>query len=294
MSAVLSNLPSKLDVCIYHDPCTDGFTSAFAVWKKYGSDVEFIPGCHEKGKADTAHWIEAVKDRHVLICDFSFAREQLEEMHAAAASLIVLDHHKTALDALGDLPYCYFDMTRSGALITWETLHGKENVPKLIQLVSDRDLWKNELDDSEPINTYIQRQSKSFDAWYALMANLDFEPTYNAIRDMGYAMMDCQASLCKEMAEKAVPWTLAGTEVWAANSSCLPSEVCEALRRMHSGPVAIYDIMGDQVKFSLRSAGEFSVADIAKKFPGGGGHRNASGFTVPIAQVDWVNKRLNP
>ena len=34
------------DVCIYHSPCQDGFGAAWAVWRRYGDAVRYVPGVH--------------------------------------------------------------------------------------------------------------------------------------------------------------------------------------------------------------------------------------------------------
>jgi len=48
---------------------------------------------------------------------------------------------------------------------------------------------------------------------------------------------------------------------------------------------AVYRIEGRRVDVSLYSIGEFDVAALASSL-GGGGHRNAAGFSVDLA--DWL------
>ena len=40
-----------------------------------------------------------------------------------------------------------------------------------------------------------------------------------------------------------------------------------------------FEVEQNRFQYSLRSRGDFDVSEIAKKF-GGGGHKNAAGFTV--------------
>ena len=79
------------DICIYHDPCDDGFGSAWAVWRKWGEAVDFRPTNYGLPVPD-----EAIDGQHVLISDFSFKPDVLEALAARAASIVILDHHKTA------------------------------------------------------------------------------------------------------------------------------------------------------------------------------------------------------
>lgn len=56
--------------------------------------------------------------------------------------------------------------------------------------------------------------------------------------------------------------------------------------------VFIYD-RGEEVKLSLRSLGEFSVNEMARKYFEGGGHRNASGGTSKLSLQQTVEKFLS-
>ena len=47
----------------------------------------------------------------------------------------------------------------------------------------------------------------------------------------------------------------------------------------------VYRMTGDQVYVSLYSIGDFDVSEIAGEY-GGGGHRNAAGFSVSLTA--WV------
>lgn len=291
------NLPEKLDVCVFHDPCSDGFTAAWAVYKRYGEDVEFLPGSHEKNKGSFDYWMDKVKGKHVLVCDFSFGREMTEKLHAAAASYHVLDHHITSREALGDLPYCYFDMGRSGALITWEVLHPNKYVPNLVKYVSDRDIWQNKLENTLEINTVIHRKEHTFENWDKLSAELQDTSlfSFTQVVKAGQAMLEYQSGLIRDIAKRAVVWNIAGEEFLTVNCPAIATDMCDYLgKTTEDAKAAAFEVMGDTVKFSLRSVGDKSVGDIAKKFAGGGGHKNAAGFSVPISRVDWANRRLTP
>ena len=53
---------------------------------------------------------------------------------------------------------------------------------------------------------------------------------------------------------------------------------------------AVYRLTGARVDVSLYSVGEFDVARIAESL-GGGGHRNAAGFSVPLGE--WQDRYLS-
>jgi len=50
---------------------------------------------------------------------------------------------------------------------------------------------------------------------------------------------------------------------------------------------AVYRMVGARVDVSLYSIGDFEVSSLASRY-GGGGHRNAAGFSVPLAE--WLAK----
>jgi nanoRNase/pAp phosphatase (c-di-AMP/oligoRNAs hydrolase) len=75
--------------------------------------------------------------------------------------------------------------------------------------------------------------------------------------------------------------TLCGYPGLAANVISNTSEIGQAIAK-RSGTFALtYFIKGDEVICSLRSLAPFDVSVIATHF-GGGGHAQASGFTLPI------------
>ena len=120
------------DVVLYHADCSDGFGAAWALWKKYPK-TDYQPVKHgfppppQLGGA--AH---RYGDYSILFAP------ALETMAQQAASLQVLDHHITAQDALAGLPFAYFDLKKSGAVLAWEWAH-QQPAPWLLQYVQDKD-----------------------------------------------------------------------------------------------------------------------------------------------------------
>jgi len=53
---------------IYHANCIDGYTSAWAAWRKYGDDAEYLPASYGDPAPD-------VTGRWVLVVDFSYPRD---------------------------------------------------------------------------------------------------------------------------------------------------------------------------------------------------------------------------
>ena len=73
-----------------------------------------------------------------VMVDFSYPRAVIERLAESTASFRVLDHHVTAQTALAGLPYAYFDMKKSGAVLAWEWAH-PEPAPWLLLYIQDKD-----------------------------------------------------------------------------------------------------------------------------------------------------------
>jgi nanoRNase/pAp phosphatase (c-di-AMP/oligoRNAs hydrolase) len=259
---------------LYHAGCPDGFGSAWSFYKKYGTKAEYIPVRHGDLPPD-------VTGKTVFIVDFSYPRTILEEMHAAAESLTVIDHHITAQESLHGLDYCHFDMSHSGAYLSWAFLFGEEDVPLLIRYIEDRDLWKWQLPSAEQILSAIDSYDKSFSTWDSLNEKLD-EPhsrSWFKLHIEGSAILRYNKQLIERLKKKEHTVKIGDDTIRAVNSPFFQSEIGAQLSRGEKY-AAVYYYDGEKYVFSLRSDedGE-NVSVVAKKF-GGGGHKKASGFSV--------------
>src|SRR5215213_7682080 len=81
-------------VVLYHGPdCPDGFGAAYAAWTVLGDGATYVPVNYGKGPPPAAQ----VADR-LFILDFSYPIETLLALADACEAVVVLDHHKTALE----------------------------------------------------------------------------------------------------------------------------------------------------------------------------------------------------
>jgi oligoribonuclease NrnB/cAMP/cGMP phosphodiesterase (DHH superfamily) len=280
-------------ICIYHGNCADGFGAAYSVWKLH-PDWAFYPGTYGQQPPD-------VTDRQVILVDFSYKRPVLEEMAQKAKSILVLDHHKTAKEDLEEFPepptdvdnpygwlpekgvFALFDMSRSGAGITWDYFHTEER-PPLINHIEDRDLWRFDLPGTREIQAAVFSYPYDFKVWDDLM----FGYTTDQLQEQGKSIERKHLKDINELLEKGTRRIRLGTySIWAANlpytmSSDAGNMLCKV---KDAGPFgACYWDTPEGRVFSLRSIGDFDVSEIAKSY-GGGGHKNASGFKLNWEQV---------
>ena len=284
-------------IVIYHGPdCPDGFCSAWLIWRYYDNEADFYPTTYDMDPPDVA-------GRDVLILDFSYPRDILERLYSEAASLLVLDHHRSAEAALQGLPYCRFDMERSGAQLTWDWLCEQDNevqrvairqerrrldrrgdlYPETVAYVADRDLWRWGLPNSREINAAIASLPFDFHVW-ADLARFGMD----SYRSEGAAILRYQSQIIAQHVKRARVEDLAGYTVPVVNASSLFSEIAGELSEGYPFAAVWFDRDDGVRQYSLRSRPPdgIDVSEIARRF-GGGGHFHAAGFetTAPVASV---------
>lgn len=295
-------------ICIYHGNCADGFTAAWAVWRALGDQVDFVPGVYGQAPPD-------VTGADVIMVDFSYKRPVLEAMAEKAHSILILDHHKTAeadltgfgtdmraweppfgwqrhmmnvtLDACEGIPdkaqYVLFDMDRSGAQLAWDFFHPDTLRPVLIEYVADRDLWRFDLSESREIAAWVFSHPYDFPTW---------EDLHKTLRGVGFGPAADQGAAIDRKHRKDIAellritrreMVIGGHRVPVANLPyTMASDAAGQMAEVAPFAACYFD-RADARVFSLRSRGEggMDVAGIAASY-GGGGHRNAAGFQMPI------------
>lgn len=291
---------SKKIAVLYHAHCADGFAAALVSWMVFRERAAYFPV--QYGQPMPAEEMIRLGVEELYLLDFSYPRASMENLSAALQNVVVIDHHKTAQEALRGLHraglHITFDMARSGAILALEyfaahfpgsQLYGAR---RLLEYVQDRDLWKWELPNSREVSAALQARPRTFEEWSGIVekggagiAQLTCEGKY---------LLRAQAQMLEGILDRR-RWTVVqgGPLVFCVptiNTPVLVSEACERLLDIEAAAkpefVASYfdQATPHQTKgsaervWSLRSRGEFDVSEIAKA-RGGGGHRNAAGFT---------------
>ncbi len=253
---------------LYHANCADGFGAAFAAWAALGDEAVYIPVQHGEPMP------EIPDGAVVYVVDFSYSREELLQLDERVMHLKVIDHHASAAERLEGLPFVIFCAEKSGAVLAWEYFHDDLPVPELLLYVQDRDLWRWRLPESREVSAALALQPFDFEVWAELEVG--------ALRQDGRVAVKVVKSAAERQARKADWQEVAGVRVPVVNATCFISETCEEM--MHLWPdapfVASYFVKGNgDVVWSLRCGPEGDVRAVAESL-GGGGHRQAAGFTV--------------
>lgn len=290
-------MSSQRPLVIYHGKCADGFTAAWVAnrfYTKYalfpvdqdGWAIDAVPAVYGESPPD-------VTGRLVFILDFSYPRSVLLEMARAAKSIVIIDHHKTAIDDLqgiGDealeLKRCaistLLSVDRSGAWLTWQWFFGAETPPDLVSLVDDRDRWVFKDPRSRPFAAGAFARGYTVKDWDELATPLGVAKT---IAD-GEAIDRRNTKDINELLDTMTVWRkIDDVSVPTANLSYMSaSDACAELLRRHptaSFAATWFARQDGKYVFSLRSrpGSDVDVGEIAKRY-GGGGHKHASGFAT--------------
>jgi hypothetical protein len=258
-------------VVLYHGNCPDGFGGAWSAWRKLGNAATYLPARH--GDPPPAFPPNA----DVVMVDFAYGRDETLAIKAAVASLTILDHHKSAQEVLGDLPFATFDMDRSGAMLAWRYWHPGVEPPPLIAYVQDRDLWHFELPNSRDVSAALASYPMDFEVWSSLDVDV--------LAREGAAISRFRRQTVETIVGFARMGEIGGYTVPIVNATAHWSDVGEAmLERFPDAPFvgAYYEDAEGARRWSLRSRG-FDVSEVAKKL-GGGGHERAAGFRERSSQ----------
>lgn len=295
-------------IVIYHGGCRDGFCAAW-VYHKYlkqqidnyiqelaktggptfdlGRGPTYHPGYYGQDPPD-------VKDKDVVILDFCYPLEVMEEIHNTCKSFIWLDHHKTAqpvadkIFGWSDKVNGAFRLDKSGAGLAWDYFFPNEPRPWLVDYVEDRDLWKKAITNSDTINAYIACLEFDFKVWdeannkkvqdiyeYGKIAEMKTEQYIREVCKNVY-FVDIVYLNDKDAARyfRKIP------TVNICQVDC--SEVMAHLLVLYpSSPFSMYWFKrhDGMYQYGLRSIGDFDISSVAKLY-GGGGHKNAAGFQL--------------
>lgn len=290
------------DICIYHGPgCADGFGAAWAIRQKWPK-CEFMPAQYGDEPPETS-------GKHVLIVDFSYPGPVLEEMAKFAASVVVLDHHKTAMEDLAALLEVKviqgeFDMSKSGARLAWEYAWGPAAAtPWIIQYVEDRDLWKFQHAATKAVHAFLTSYTWDFAMWDLFAKHMESPGPLNEIISEGEAIIramnrlraSCVASTRREM-------VIGGHLVPVANVPyAMASDAANEMADGYPFAATYVDRDDGMRQFSLRRReSEVDVSEIARAY-GGGGHAAAAGFEAPrgwegdlVGQINGIDIIADP
>lgn len=273
----------KDTVVISHAGCWDGAAAAWVANRKFGYTAEYL--FHAYGKP--APELERLAGKDVYILDFSFPRDVLVEIEKVAKSLLVLDHHATAEKDLEGMSCCTFDMNRSGCRMAWDHFFPGYKVPKVIEYIEDRDLWRWMMTESKAVHATLVGLSPTIDAIQEFSTQLEGARLLQTI-ETGKAYLSLFDRMFAKSMKKSFYVDILGHKVlFVSGGSVLGSELGNYVAlRSNSYISCVYVVGQDGVSMSFRTVNGVDATPLAKHF-GGGGHKAACGCKVGLQ--DFVN-----
>jgi oligoribonuclease NrnB/cAMP/cGMP phosphodiesterase (DHH superfamily) len=298
---------TNFDYVIYHINCSDGISSAWVT--SLVNDKAIKIGCIA-GK-NPANDIEIFRNNILLFCDISPTPEYTEELLRINAKIIVIDHHKAALDNIEKYSNSisiirHDDKEKSGCILTWEYFFPDREIPWFLRYISDRDTWSWKLENSKEINAAL------FEDRHITQEGL--EKLYNSsnqnedrinISARGKSIEAFKKQITDKFVKAAIPCKYKDYNIWIYN--CLPEYRSDVGNLLLNREITINDnkIKPDfsvswyfnfpkEYWLSLRSDDtKVDVCEIAKEIASnGGGHRNAAGVTIDQSQFIEIFKPI--
>ncbi|NTW91352.1 MAG: hypothetical protein HGA35_05430, partial [Erysipelotrichaceae bacterium] len=265
----------------------------------------FVRGSSEALEID----LEVMAEMDLYVVDYSFPVRHLEEYISVFKSILVLDHHKTAIDEYteryevkeGGFDWMFirpsdncqivFSHTESGAKLSWMYFHGGyAEVPDYIELISDRDLWTFKLENSRKFYYGLKLQDLSTFNMIDTLLN-SFK---NNIIVEGSKYEKVLANRNTKIAKAnaiEISIKIAGKDykgVLVNSYLDIASDLCNHLIAEKGYDIAIvYNIHNDSVGCSLRSKKGLDSSPVSLMY-GGGGHAQASGFSIPFQELNSI------
>jgi oligoribonuclease NrnB/cAMP/cGMP phosphodiesterase (DHH superfamily) len=265
-----------------HGNCVDGTSSAWVARRHLGTENVVYQDVHYGRSFPEFDPVGA----DVYILDFCPPVDVLLNiLRSECQNLYLFDHHVTAQDMIKEAYrrlegwenlFITFDMKRSGAGITADFFNDRN---WWVNYVEDRDLWRWDLPNSKTVNAFIQSVDRTMDGYD--LAFKDYGPEEAHVLGMGAERY--LSVYVQEVSRQARRVSFAEfTDIPVVNAPFVGiSELVGALAKDALFAVGWSMNEDSKIVFSLRSRGDFDVSALAQRF-GGGGHKRAAGFTLPL------------
>ncbi len=151
-------MPKKDIVVFYHSNCTDGFSGAWAAWKKFGGKADYVAWVHQTP-------LPPLKGKELYFIDICPREDEVKRLLAANRRVTAIDHHVTAEAAVKMTDRYSYALEHSGAVLAWLYFHPGRETPKLLRYVEDHELFLKKMSHTDAVHAYLDLFNFEFRLW---------------------------------------------------------------------------------------------------------------------------------
>ncbi|MBI4268407.1 hypothetical protein HY627_01060 [Candidatus Uhrbacteria bacterium] len=267
---------NKIPIILYHARCLDGFSGAWAAWKKFGSRAEYLALEHQEAPP------KILKGRELYFVDFCYSEAVMKKIIQESVRTVVLDHHVSQKDVVKLAHDWRFALNHSGCVLAWQYFHPKKPMPFLLRTVEDNDLFVFRMKTTKTLIGEIAMTPCDFKGWSALAKKLDSKAQREKLVARGQILLDHKEGIVDRLMGMIEEVRFEGYRVYVVNATTFHSDAANRIYTVKKTPFGIaWFYKGGKLHVSLRSNGRVDVSKLALKY-GGGGHRGAAGFVLPL------------
>ncbi len=238
---------------------------------------------------------------NLIFADIAMTTETASWLDSAYAGRVELfDHHKTAMESLGNYPWAHFDLSVSGTKLLFNTLRARmpekqipEALSKFVFYVNDYDLWIHESSVSRQLNDMLSLLGMPI---FTRMMMDRISQNQLLVDSTDRLYLDGVTFYKKKYFQDRVRTAIVDGNRLVTVASRYISELSQYIRDIKPVPeewknIDYIDVINlDNQTHSLRSyKDDFDVSIVAKE-KGGGGHPKASGYPIVFPEKDWFLK----
>jgi len=136
----------------------DGVSGALAAYLVLGdTNTSYYPIVYNENIMNKYQ----LQNATVYFIDISPDYRIIETLATTCHDIIILDHHKSAVDKLSDKASFFseksvLDNQKSGCMIAWEYYHPTQEPTRFFKYVEDRDIWKFQYPETKPFSLCLE------------------------------------------------------------------------------------------------------------------------------------------
>lgn len=267
----------KSIVILYHKDCVDGFSGAWAAWKKFKERAAYIP-LHHKDPLP-----KGLTGKEIYMIDITLERDVVDRLIQDNVRVTAIDHHISAESVTKHTHEYSYASNHSGSVLAWKYFHPRKRVPRMLKYIEAIDLNHFTMLVPRRAMAFIETNELDFHTWNRLVAGFEDTKVRARYLEQGKVLLLYQEKMLAMLVEDAEPVIFEQHKAHALNSPRLAVGIGNFLARLYPPVAIVWTAKNGTISVSLRSDGTVDVAELAAKF-GGGGHRVAAGFTLSADQ----------